>query len=185
MSRDFRLTLRWAVLAASAMALAGCQTQTHAGRALEAGTSTGAVLPADIDRLTGPAWHGTLTYLDYTSNKPTTIRSGLLVTRLPDADSPAWTFGLSYDEEPKADQGSKVRLTDNGFNFDDAAVTERTIEPDGTVQITTEEDADDNHRPARLRHVLRIGEHECTWQKLVRPGGSAEFFERNIYRWTR
>jgi len=42
-----------------------------------------AVIPADIDRLTGAPWRGTLEYLDYTSQKQVTIKSTLAVRRLP------------------------------------------------------------------------------------------------------
>jgi len=41
--------------------------------------------PADLQRLSGAPWKGSLTYLDYTSKKPVSIATTLVVTRA-DAD---------------------------------------------------------------------------------------------------
>jgi len=55
----------------------------------------------DLRRLTGAKWTGTLTYLDYRSNKEVSIRSNLTVTQAPGDDS-AWVFEYEYPDEPKA-----------------------------------------------------------------------------------
>lgn len=144
-----------------------------------------AVVASDIDRLAGPAWQGSLTYLDYTSRTPTTIRSGLVVTRLPDADPPSWSFNISYADEPHADNGITVRLTDDGRVFDGAAVVQTTHLVDDTIEIITEELGQDDNRPARIRHVLVIRPRECAWRKLVLFDGDHEFIQRSEYRWRR
>ena len=36
---------------------------------------------ADMQRLAGAPWKGSLTYMDYTSKKPVTVASALVVTR--------------------------------------------------------------------------------------------------------
>lgn len=141
-------------------------------------------LPADFDLLGGPLWRGTLTYLDYTSGKPTTIKSNLLVARLP-GDAPVWEWRLGYDDEPKANRGETVTLAEEGRLFDGEVVVERTALPAGAIRVVTETDGEDDHRPARLRHVYTLSASAASLQKLVRFAGTGSFLERNVYRWTR
>jgi len=63
---------------------------------LAASTAASAAdLPAlrstDLQMLTGQPWTGTLTYLDYRSKRPVSIRSTLIVSR-PKGDEPVWIF---------------------------------------------------------------------------------------------
>lgn len=141
-------------------------------------------LPADFDLLVGPLWRGTLTYLDYTSHQPVSIKSTLSVTRLA-GDDPRWDLRLGYDDEPHANKGDTAALTEGGRLFDGALVTEREVLAGGAVRVVTESDGEDDNKPARLRHVYTMGPAAASLQKLVRYGGAGEFIERNIYRWTR
>jgi hypothetical protein len=146
-----------------------------------------AVTPADIDRLTGAPWNGTLSYLDYTSKKQTTIKSSLAVTRLParaDAAT-AWEMRLGYSDEPEANSGETAVLARDGRAFREAEVMERTILPDGSVRVVTERDGEDDNRKARLRFVYLLGQTQSSIQKLVRFTPQEPFFERHIYRWSR
>ena len=141
-------------------------------------------LPADLDLIAGPSWHGTLTYLDYQSGKPVSIRSTLLLTRLP-GDAPRWELRLGYDDEPHANRAEVLAIDAGGRTLDGEAVVERTSLADGAVQVVTEADGEDDHRPARFRHVYVLGATRSSLQKLVRFAGTDTFFERNIYRWQR
>ena len=167
-------------------ALAGCAAHSAAtspstARALPA---TARALPADLDLLTGPAWHGTLTYLDYQSRKPVSIRSTLLVTRLP-GSARRWEERLGYDDEPHANRAEVVTLSDDGRVLDGQEVVAREALPDGGVRVVTEAEGEDDNRPARFRHVYLLGARESSLQKLVRFAGTLEFFERNRYAWKR
>lgn len=144
-----------------------------------------AATPADVERVTGPGWTGTLTYRDYSSGERTTIASAQQLTRLagtgPDA---RWEWRVTYPREPQANGADTVTLSADGRRFRGAEVTSREVLPDGTVQLVTETDGRDNDRPARLRIVYRFGARAASMQKLVRYAGG-DFFERNIYAWTR
>lgn len=149
-------------------------------------TAQAAATRADIDRLTGPGWTGTLTYRDYTTEARTTIKAAPLVTRLGvSADGAAlWDFRMAYADEPHANTGDTLRLSPNGTTLRGASVVERRELADGRVQIVTEQDGRDNERPARIRTVYLLGAHTASLQKLVRYEGK-EFFERHIYEWAR
>src|SRR3712207_2926331 len=54
---------------------------------------------ADLAPVEGEKWVGELTYLDYTSNKKTVIKSNLAVTKKSET---AWSFAYEYPDEPKA-----------------------------------------------------------------------------------
>lgn len=146
-----------------------------------------AVMAGDIDRLTGAPWTGTLTYLDYERQVPTTIKSSLQVARLPDpaGGAAAWDMRVGYADEPHANSGETLVLPRGGRTFRDGQVVERAIRADGTVRVVTEQDGLDDNRAARFRFVYLLGQRECSIQKLVRFTPREEFFERHIYRWSR
>ncbi len=144
------------------------------------------VSPADLDRLTGPGWTGTLTYRDYTSEARTTIKAAPLVVRLGNAADGAaqWDYRMSYADEPHANSGDTLRLSADGRRLRGAEVVRRELLADGRVRIVTEQDGRDNERPARIRTVYVLGERSATLQKLVRYA-EGDFFERHIYEWVR
>lgn len=145
-----------------------------------------AVTSKDIDRLVGPGWHGTLTYRDYTTEARTTIKSALLLQKIPasTATDARWDMRIAYADEPHANSGDTISLSTDGKRFRDAIVTEREILTNGAVRIVTESDGKDNEKPARIRLVYLVGEHAASIQKFVRYNGG-EYFERHIYEWTR
>lgn len=164
---------------------AGCAATGAASKT--AVNTNAAVSAADIDRLTGAPWTGTLTYRDYTSQLQTRIKSSLLMIRLPQQPdgAAAWEMRVGYADEPHANSGETAVLTRSGRIFRDAQVLERTVLADGSVRVVTEQDGQDDNRVARLRFVYLLGDKQCSIQKLVRLTPQDAFFERHIYRWSR
>jgi hypothetical protein len=179
------MTKTGAFLAAAALAvvsLLGCAAAKPVTSA--APPAAARALPGDFDLLNGPVWRGTLTYLDYKSQKPVTLKSTLRVSRAKD-EEPRWEWQLGYDDEPRANRGETVALAEGGQLFDGEVVVERAALPGGEVRVVTETDGADDEKPARLRHVYTLGPSAASLQKLVRFAGTEAFFERNVYRWTR
>jgi hypothetical protein len=141
-------------------------------------------LAADLDRLTGEPWKGTLTYLDFTRNEPATIRSSLGVQRL-QTPPLSWSIQVGYTDEPAANGGSRLTLSADGQRLGEEALLERFEAANGLVRIVTEIDGEDNGSLARLRYVYTIEDNRFSIQKLVRPEGAPAFFERNVYHWHR
>lgn len=166
--------------------LAGCAATTT-GTGTAANPSTLALSAADVDRLTGAPWRGTLTYLDYTSHAQTTIQSTLQMVRLPNQTdgASAWDMRVGYPDEPNANSGETATLTRDGLVFRGGQVLERAVLADGAVRVVTEQDGEDDGRPARFRFVYLLAETQCSIQKLVRFTPQEAFFERHIYRWSR
>jgi hypothetical protein len=154
-----------------------CAAWTAAGQAP-------VITAADLDRLTGPSWAGTLTYVDYSSNKRTSIRSNLTVTKV-GGDSGAWRFAYEYPDEPKANQTSDAVLASGGKNFFGEDVVEKTKLADGSLRFVTTQRGTDNDKPALFRYTYLIARNSLSIKKEVRIDGSKDFFERNVYEWKR
>jgi len=140
--------------------------------------------PADVQRLAGALWKGSLTYLDYTSRKPVSIASELVVTRA-DADGRSWRFDYQYPGEPKANSASSVTIAGDGSTIDGERVTQRSVLAGGIVRIVTEKSGQDDRRPAMFRFTYLIGDSSFSRRKEVKFAGTADYFERHTYSWTR
>lgn len=139
---------------------------------------------SDIEMLAGPAWKGTLTYVDYSSGKRTTIKSSLVVQPVMGRPG-AWEVRIGYSDEPEKDEGEVYSLTPDGTMLRDERVVQREQQADGSIRVVTEIDDADDNAPATLRRVYTLGPRSCSIQKLVRRRGETDFIERNVYRWTR
>ena len=138
----------------------------------------------DLRPLTGAQWIGTLTYLDYRSNKKVSIPSTLTVAQSA-GDKRSWVFDYKYPDEPKADGKETVTVSKDGRAINDEAVTVRTKLPGGALKIVTEKKGQDNNREATFRYTYVISAKSFSIKKEVRYEGGAEFFERNQFSWTR
>src|SRR5918993_1043340 len=90
----------------------------------------------DFAPLAGAQWKGTLTYLDYRSNKKTSIPSNLTVTQSA-ADKRSWTFDYQYPKEPQADGKKTVTIGEDGTTVNDEKVVERTRLAGRALRIVT------------------------------------------------
>lgn len=157
---------------------AGCSTTASTPR-------TGTQLtPAQVDRLCGAPWIGTLTYLDYTSGKLTTIDSSLQVRRL-DGPGARWEYGIGYSKEPHADSRETLELTRGGTQLGDERIVRVEEDASGTLRYVTECEGLDDNRPASFRFEHEVSDRACSRRKMVRFAGTTEWFERHIYRWHR
>lgn len=145
---------------------------------------TAKISPDDLKTLEGSQWIGTLTYLDYSSNKKTSIKSNVTVSR-PASDKLTWTFEYQYPDEPKANSKDSVVLSPNGITFDGATVIERVKLPDGTLKFVTTKDGVDNGKKAFYRFTYLAGKNAFSVKKEARLEGTTEYFVRNEYVWTR
>ena len=141
------------------------------------------VMADDFARLAGARWAGTLTYLDYGSQKEVSIRSDLIVTRSPDG---SWVFEYVYPDEPKANGTKTVKLAEGGAMLGDEAVVERaSLDGGRALRIVTRRRGKDNDREALFRFTYLLDASSFSIRKEVRPEGASEFFERNRYSWKR
>jgi hypothetical protein len=142
------------------------------------------VSPQDLRKLSGARWTGTLTYLDYRSNKKVSIPSSLTVTQAA-GDENAWVFEYEYPDEPKANGKQTLKLEEEGRVFDGETVSERTGLDGGGFRLVTVKRGRDNDKDALFRFTYTLDGGTFSVKKEVKPEGAAEFFERNLYSWKR
>ena len=144
---------------------------------------------ADLLSLTGPRWTGTLTYLDYTTNRKVSIPSTLQVT--PVGGQPlSFTFDYQYPDEPHARSISPLSLSDDGREFAGARIVERRGSVNGPLILVMEKMGRDNDREALIRHTYQIETGQSrsgslSIRKEVRYTGTTQFLLRNEYVWQR
>lgn len=138
----------------------------------------------DLRRLTGAQWTGALTYLDYSANKKVSIPSNLTVTQSA-GDKMSWVFDYQYPDEPRANKKHPVSITEGGTVIDGEKVVERMTLDAAALRIVTEQAGSDDDKRALFRHTYLFAASSFSIKKEVRYEGTAEFFERNEYRWKR
>ena len=138
----------------------------------------------DVQLLTGAQWAGTLTYLDYRSNKKVSIPANLSVKPNGD-DKWSWVFEYQYPDEPHANSSEIIRLSKDGRSMNDEVVLERTSLPEGTVRFVTEKKGKDNNRSATFRYTYLLNAKNFSIKKEVRYENENQFFERNEFSWKR
>lgn len=142
------------------------------------------VRPEDLRRLTGARWTGTLTYTDYRSARRISIPSNLTVSE-PAGDGTSWVFEYEYPKEPNANDRQTVKLGEDGKVLDGETVIERASLDGGALKVVTEKRGTDNDRAALFRYTYLISASSFSVKKEVRYEGAEEFFERNVYSWSR
>lgn len=142
------------------------------------------ISPNDLKLIEGKQWIGTLTYLDYGSNKKTSIKSNVTITKS-DKKVGTWRFDYAYPDEPKADSKEDAILSSDGKTFDGETVIENTKLPGGGRRIVTTKPGKDNDRTALYRFTYDFTSTKFSVRKDVLIDGSKEYFERNTYAWTR
>lgn len=138
----------------------------------------------DLNVLTGAQWIGTLTYLDYRSNKKVSIASNLKVSQ-PKADEPAWVFEYEYPDEPKANGRETVTISEDGTTLNGERLVEKTELAAKELRFVTEKSGVDNNKKALFRFTYLISPTTFSRKKEVRYEGTEEYLERNQYNWKR
>jgi len=139
---------------------------------------------SDLHVLTVAQWIGTLTYLDYRTNKRVSIASNLKVSQ-PKGDEMAWVFEYQYPDEPKANSQETVTISAEGRMINGERVTERANLDGKGLRFVTEKSGMDNNKEALFRFTYVISEKSFSIKKEVRYAGAAEYIERNQYDWKR
>jgi hypothetical protein len=139
---------------------------------------------ADLKRLTGEKWIGQLTYLDYSSNKKTSIKANLQVSRSA-SDNQVWYFKNEYPLEPKANSIDTLIISVDGKMLDDEKVIERTRVNKTAVRIITRKNSVDNGKEKIFRYTYNISDKTFSIKKEEKNKNDVAFIERNVYEFKR
>ncbi|MDB5202752.1 MAG: hypothetical protein JWQ27_2161 [Ferruginibacter sp.] len=138
----------------------------------------------ELKNLAG-CWAGTITYLDYSSNKPFSMPAKL---RVADFNKTTTITGyLEYPEEPKANDADTFFLSADGRLFNQEPVKLKRSLGKDSLEIVTEIlaiDGNDN-KPALLRHTYLLSKNCYSVKKQVQFVGTQTWLLRNEYRFGR
>lgn len=138
---------------------------------------TGIAMTDDFDVLAGGRWTGKLTYLDYSSNETTTIRTTLKVEPVKPG-KPVWRFYHVYPDEPQANHTNKVRIASNGRRINNETVISRVRIADGSIELVTTRSIG----KMRFRYTYRIAEDVYSVRKEeATKEAPYTYIERNTY----
>ena len=141
-------------------------------------------LVKDFENISG-SWHGSLTYLDYSSGRPYTMPANTEIKRIGKTNKFAMAY--IYPNETNANSIDTVAISSDGKYIDNALVKSRRRLPNGDIEIITEEpgkDGNDN-KPATVRHIYIAGKKIFKKRKEVQFVGATEWINRHEYAFTK
>ena len=140
------------------------------------------ISPTDFKSVKG-AWTGSLTYIDYSTNKPYTMPANLNIGQGKNENQ--WGLSYIYPNEPKANSRGKIKISDQGRKLNNHKVISKQQLSDFKVQITTEHLGKDNNKKALIRNIYILSERVLIIRKEVKFEDTETWFKRNEYNFKR
>ncbi len=134
--------------------------------------------PTDLSGLTNKKWTGTLSYLDYGTEKLVQIKTELtVVASIKEKGVYVWV--TKYPLEPSHNSIDKIIISKDGSSIDGETVKNRAMLADGTLKFVTERVGSDNNKKALFRFTYLIGKNQFTRKKEVSYNDGKNWFTRN------
>lgn len=130
-------------------------------------------------------WKGTLSYLDYTSNKPYTMPCNISIEKNK-LNSQHLILAFEYPNEPKANGRDTVVISTGGKIIDGEMVVSKSKEK-GLTKIVTEKNGVDGNdrRKALFRYTYEFSNNSFSKRKEVLFDGEDQWILRHEYKMTR
>ena len=142
------------------------------------------ITETDINNLIGE-WEGSLTYLDYSSNKPYSMPCNASISRTKKNNQLKVSY--KYPQEPKANRKFKLKFSKDGTAVDKEKLTSRTTDADGNIVLVIEKTGKDGNenKQALIRQSYTISNQKFVVRKEVKFIGTTEWILRNEYNFTK
>jgi hypothetical protein len=134
----------------------------------------------DFYKLSG-TWEGSLTYLDYSTGKPYTMKANIEVKRIGKTNE--FVFANIYPNEINANSIDTITVSKDGKYIGKELVKSRRKLVNGDIEIITEEFGKDGNddKPAIFRHTYTLGTITYKNRKDVQFNGETEWINRHEY----
>lgn len=136
----------------------------------------------DLKTLLGE-WTGTLTYIDYSSNKPFTMPANLIVKQ--GKNNHQLLLNINYPKEPNANSKDKIKISKDGTQLNKLDIISKQDLANGQIQITTQYTGKDNGKKALIKNIYIIGTSDFIIRKEVKFENSEDWLMRNEYKYSR
>ncbi|MBT8236739.1 MAG: hypothetical protein KJO04_11145 [Bacteroidia bacterium] len=140
------------------------------------------ITPDDLTMISGE-WQGSLTYMDYSTNKPFTMPANVTVEQ--GKNEYQVQLLISYPKEPNANSKDKIKISKDGLLINKIRVTTREVLPNKVVKITSEYEGKDNNKSALLKKVYIFGPKQFIIRKEVKFDDAEDWLMRNEYSFKR
>ncbi|NNE04522.1 MAG: hypothetical protein HKN15_02200 [Xanthomonadales bacterium] len=136
----------------------------------------------DFQALEGDGWEGSLNYLNYGSDKRSTIPVKMAIEI---SGKRSLQIAIRYPGEEEYNNSEKIKISRNGKRVDGYDLVARELQPDGVLLLTTLGSGRDDDRKADIQMVYFISANEFRIEKNVRFDQDDGFFNRNVYQFSR
>lgn len=137
----------------------------------------------DLKQYTG-SWSGTLTYLDYSSQRTITIKATVEVKQEA-SDSNNIMLAYDYPNEPGHEEKEIIEIRGNQFFIEGQQVIMEKDSGGNSLQFVVEKEGMDNNRRATVRRTFYFSRNAFSIKKEVRHDGAQIFFVRHEYKMLR
>lgn len=143
------------------------------------------ITPGDLKIIEGN-WVGTLTYLDYTTNKPFTMPSNTTYEQSK-TNANLYFRSIGYSAEPHANQKDTMVISVDGKMLDEySVISVKKITNDGLEIIVQKKGVDGNeNKPALLKKTITITKNYLTICKEVLFDDAKKWVVRHTYSFTK
>jgi hypothetical protein len=138
------------------------------------------VYPNDFKIVTGINWTGTLTYLDYSSNKKHTIPAAIIVSQSL-KNKNIFYFKYNYPKEPQENSIDTMIINKNSSYLGNEKVLERSKTKNGEVTIITQKNNLDDGIEKIFRYTYILSSSRFVIKKEEQKMKDTLWIERNIY----
>jgi len=128
-------------------------------------------------------WKGSLTYLDYQTNKPYTMPVNLSIEH--GKNKHQFKLFLEYPKETNANSTDKIKISKDGTKINKADVISNRKISEDEFEIITEYSGKDNNQKAEIRVIYIIGKAKLIIRKEVKFGNTENWILRNEYNYKR
>ncbi len=136
----------------------------------------------DLKLLIGE-WNGSLTYLDYQSNKPYTMPANLLVEK--GKDDYQLIINNIYPNETQANDSAKLNISKDGLLLNKRNVISRKKLNTGTIEIITQYSGKDDGKKALIRNSYLLSDKSYSSKKEVQFKDSEQWILRSEFSYVR
>lgn len=136
----------------------------------------------DFKILVGDNWSGSLNYLNYGSDKRSTIPANLEINLKGERKI---KYKIIFPKEPNSNSSDTISISKDGSKLDGQIITDRSIDEDGSLVLTAQSRDYDDNQEADIRTTYTISEREFRMKKDVKFDNDEDFLNRNEFVFTR
>jgi len=135
----------------------------------------------DFTLLSGDDWTGTLSYLDYSSNKIAKIP---VKAQFELKGKNTIRYGIQYPGEAYMNSYEKIKISRRGDKLDKRPIVNVTKNEEAFI-VTTMHSGKDDNKPAEIRTTYTLSADSFLITKDVKFKGNEDFFNRSEYKFIR